>query len=97
MHIKYGYLVASGTLFHVLEWLLLLSNFQNGSGHIILSNYKRFLAKELDLESIGSSLGFDWELICAGLEWSGPDIRQGLYLYNRHLIIIDGHRGLRRW
>ena len=49
---------------------------------------------KLDLESIGSSLGIDSELIWAGLEWSGPDIIPGLY--NRHLI-IEGHRGLRRW
>ena len=49
--------------------------------------------RKLDLESIGSSLGIDWELIWAGLDWSGPDIRLGLY--NRYLI-IDGHRGIRR-
>ena len=47
-----------------------------------------FIPTELDVESIGSSLG-----IWAGLDWSGPDIRPGLY--NRHLI-IEGHRGLRR-
>ena len=28
------------------------------------------------------------------MEWSGPAIRPGLD--NRHLIIIEGHRGLRR-
>ena len=38
----------------------------------------------LDLESIGSSLGIDWELIWSGVEWSGPAIRPGLD--NRHLI-----------
>ena len=54
-----------------------------------------FITKDkLDLESIGSSLGIDWELIWSGVEWSGPDIRPGLD--NRHLI-IEGHRGLRRW
>ena len=42
---------------------------------------------------MGSSLGIDGELICSGVEWSGPDIGQGLY--NRHLI-LEGHRGLRR-
>ena len=30
------------------------------------------------MESIGSSLGIDRELIWAGLDWSGPDIRPGL-------------------
>ena len=49
---------------------------------------------KLDLESIGSSLGINWELIWSGVEWSGPAIRPGLD--NRHLI-IEGHRGLRRW
>ena len=48
---------------------------------------------QLDLESIGSSLGIDWELIWAGLDWSGPDIRPGVY--NRNLI-IEGHIGLWR-
>ena len=48
---------------------------------------------QLDLESIGSSLGIDWELIWSGVEWSGSDIRLGLDC--RHLI-IEGHRGLRR-
>ena len=52
------------------------------------------LKEELDLEWIGSSLGIDWELIWAGLDWSGPDVRPGLD--NRHLI-IKGHRGLRMW
>ena len=33
--------------------------------------------EKLDLESIRSSLGIDWELIWAGLDWSGPDIRPG--------------------
>ena len=42
----------------------------------------------LDLESIGSSLVFEGELIWAGLVWKGPDIRSGLV--NRHLI-IEGH------
>ena len=58
---------------------------------------------KLDLESIGSGLGFEGELIWAGLDWKGPDISSGLV--NRHLIrpgldkrllIIEGHRGLRR-
>ena len=49
---------------------------------------------QLDLESIGSSLGIDWELIWAGLDWSGPDIRPSLY--TRHSI-KEGHRGIRRW
>ena len=49
---------------------------------------------QLDLASIGSSLGFERELIWAGLDWRGPDISAGLI--NRHLIIIEGHRGLRR-
>ena len=39
---------------------------------------------KLDLESIGSSLGFEGELIWAGLDWRGPDISSGLV--NRHLI-----------
>ena len=46
---------------------------------------------KLDLESIGSSLGIDWEIIWSGVEWSGPAIRPGLD--NRHLI-REGHRGL---
>ena len=50
--------------------------------------------KQLDLESIGSSLGLEGELIRAGLDWRGPDISSGLV--NRHLIIMEGHRGLRR-
>ena len=49
---------------------------------------------KLDLESIGSSLGFEGELTWAGLNWRGPDISSGLV--NRHLIIMEGHRGLRR-
>ena len=44
----------------------------------------------LDLESIGSSPGINWELFGSGVEWSGPAIRPGLD--NRHLI-IEGHRG----
>ena len=59
-----------------------------------VKGFKITLYKEeykLDLESIRSSLGIDWELIWAGLDWSGPDIRPGLY--NRHLI-IEGHRGI---
>ena len=36
------------------------------------------IIKKLDLESIGSSLGFEEELIWAGLDWSGPDICVGL-------------------
>ena len=39
---------------------------------------------KLDLESIGSGLGFEGELIWAGLDWRGPDISSGLV--NRHLI-----------
>ena len=39
---------------------------------------------KLDLELIGSSLGFEGELIWARLDWRGPDIRSGLV--NRHLI-----------
>ena len=39
---------------------------------------------KLDLESIGSGLGFEEELIWAGLDWRGPDISSGLV--NRHLI-----------
>ena len=46
------------------------------------------------MESIGSSLGIDLELIYSGVEWSGPAIRPGLD--NRHLI-IEGDRGLKRW
>ena len=38
--------------------------------------------------------GIDWELIWSGVEWSGPAIRPGLD--NKHLI-IEGHRGLKRW
>ena len=49
--------------------------------------------KELDLESIGTSLGIDLEIIWSGVEWSGPAIRQGLD--NKHLI-IESPRGLRR-
>ena len=43
----------------------------------------------LDLESIGSSLEIDWEIIWSGVEWSGPAIRPGLD--NRHLIILTPH------
>ena len=39
---------------------------------------------KLDLESIGSSLGFEGELIWAGLDWRGPDISS--LLVNTHLI-----------
>ena len=49
---------------------------------------------QLDLESMGSSLGIDWELIWSGVEWSGPAIRPGLD--SRHLI-IKGHKSLRSW
>ena len=38
------------------------------------------------MESIGSSLRFEGELIWAGLDWRGPDIRSGLV--NRHLIKV---------
>ena len=48
---------------------------------------------KLDLESIGSSIGIDWDLIWSGVEWSGPAIRPGLD--NIHLI-IECHWGLRR-
>ena len=48
---------------------------------------------KLDLESIGSSLGIDRELIWSGVEWSAPAIRPGLD--SKHLI-IEGPRGLRR-
>ena len=41
-------------------------------------------SRKLDLESIGSSLGIDYELIWSGVEWSGPAIIPGLD--NRHLI-----------
>ena len=37
---------------------------------------KRLRKYKLDLESIGSSLGFEGELIWAGLDWRGPDIAQ---------------------
>ena len=45
---------------------------------------------KLDLESIGSSLGIDLELIWSGVKWRGPAIIPGLD--NRHLI-IEGHSG----
>ena len=62
-------------------------------GSILKASLKSFcqkIAKKLDLESIGSSLGIDRELI-----WSSLTIRPGLD--NRHLIIrsqqvIKGHR-----
>ena len=38
------------------------------------------------MESIGSSLGIDFKLILAGLNWSGPGI------YNRHLILEGQER-----
>ena len=44
---------------------------------------------KLDLESIGSSLRIDRELIWSGVEWSGPAIRSGLD--NRHLFILTHH------
>ena len=44
---------------------------------------------QLDLASIGSSLGFEGELI-----WAGLDISSGLV--NRLLIIMEGQRGLKR-
>ena len=47
---------------------------------------------EIDLESIGSSHGFEGELIWAGLDWRGPDISSGLV--NKHLINLGlGLRG----
>ena len=45
---------------------------------LILCIYK----EQLDLESIGSSLGIDIELFWSGVEWCGPAIRPGLD--NRH-------------
>ena len=51
------------------------------------------LKNELDLESIGSSLGLEGELIWSWLDRRGPDIRSGFV--NRHLI-IEGHRGFKR-
>ena len=42
------------------------------------------LHTKLDLESIGSSLGFVGELIWAGLDWRGPN--SSSWLVNRHLI-----------
>ena len=47
------------------------------------------LILKLDLESIGTSLGIDWEIIWSGVEWSGPAIRPGLD--NRNLIILTPH------
>ena len=35
---------------------------------------------QLDLASIGSSLGFEGELIWAGLDWRGPDISASLLI-----------------
>ena len=55
-----------------------------------LSTNIQYLDLILDLESIGSSLGINWELFGSGVEWSGPAIRPGLD--NRRLI-IEGHRG----
>ena len=40
------------------------------------------------MESIESSLGFEGELIWAGLDWRGHDISSGLV--NRHLIKAIG-------
>ena len=57
-----------------------------------VQNPPKFEVK-LYLDSIGSSLGIDRELIWAGLDWRGPDIRQGLYIRQ---LIIEGHRGIRR-
>ena len=42
----------------------------------------------LDLESTGSCLGFEGELIWAELDWRGHDISSGLV--NRHLIKAIG-------
>ena len=50
---------------------------------IVLIRGSNFNCK-LDLESVGSSLRFEGELIWAGLDWRGPDISSGLV--NRHLI-----------
>ena len=47
-------------------------------------NKDMYIEFKLDLESIGSSLGFEGELIWAGLDWRGPDISSGLD--NRHII-----------
>ena len=52
-------------------------------------NKDMYIEFKLDLESIGSSLGFEGELI-----WAGLDISSGLV--NRLLIIMEGQRGLRR-
>ena len=46
--------------------------------------------EKLDLESIGSSLGIDCELIWSGVEWNGPAIRPGLD--NRHLFNRQANR-----
>ena len=72
----------------------MLSETFNDQQERFIVNHDCEFKPKLDLESIGSSLGIDWELIWAGLDWSGPDILPGLY--NRHLI-IEGHRGIRRW
>ena len=69
------------------------------SSHIIYLYTLKYKIR-LDLESIGSSLRFEGELIWAGLDWRGHDISSGLV--NRHLIgtqirlIIEGSRGLRK-
>ena len=41
---------------------------------------------KLDLESIGSSLGFEGELILAVLDWRSPDISSGLVNRPRNKI-----------
>ena len=51
-------------------------------------NKDMYIEFKLDLESIGSSLGFEGELTWAGLDWRGPDISSGLV--NRHLTLIIG-------
>ena len=51
---------------------------------VIGSYYVQCSKGKLDLESIGSSLGFEGELIWTGLDWRGLDISSGLV--NRHLI-----------
>ena len=56
---------------------------------IVLIRGSNFNCK-LDLESVGSSLRFEGELIWAGLDWRGPDISSGLV--NRHLTRLGVDR-----
>ena len=50
------------------------------SAKVLLKKCLKLLIKKriLDLESIGTSPGVKWDLIWAGLDWRGPDIRLGL-------------------